>query len=278
MRFFLIVPIQMAQVGNFYAGLPSPIRSVENLVNLSFSHNIDPDHWNQIPALFNAWNRAIAFAVVPLAVLTGSWLWFGICRKWSGRGTGRKVETAEAALYLTNGTLFRQRRGSHRRSLPGGSALSGGPDWTLFLYRLMALAGLISTKLMSAAGGPAKAAPLPLRRCWLSSFCNLRLSSTQAGSRFGGTMPTLRNIVAAIAAREKPAHQAVRVGATWQLEPSINFYRKTWALDWMARWIGAGRKVTMITTSWRWETQALRKRSISRSFTSHIGRKLFSRR
>jgi hypothetical protein len=43
-----------------------------------------------------------------------------------------------------------------------------------------------------------------------------------------------RNIVAAIAARERSAHQAVRVGATWQLEPSINFYRKTWALDWMA--------------------------------------------
>jgi len=231
--FFLIVPIQMAQVGNFYAGLPSPIRSVENLVNLSFSHNIDPDHWNQIPALFNAWNRAIAFAVVPLAVLTGSWLWFGICRKWSGRGTGRKVETAEAALYLTNGTLL-----GSGAALIAAHYLADLPypvDRTgLYFVPLMALAGLISTKLMSAAGGPAKAATFAVTA--LLAIFVLQFAAQFNTSRFTVWWydADTRNIVAAIAAREKPAHQAVRVGATWQLEPSINFYRKTWALDWMA--------------------------------------------
>jgi hypothetical protein len=230
--FFLIVPVQMAQLGNFYAGLPSPAESVENLVGLSFSHNDGLWNLNRSSALGKAWDRAIAFGLLPLIALAGAWHWFEISRKWLHREPPAERVEMDAALYLTNGTLL----GScgllvaahYLADLPYPVDRTG-----LYFLPLVTLACVLSLQILRPKGIFGKVFALSFDVVLVIFVVEFAIQFNTSHFAVWRYDADTRTIVKTIEARERGGARSVRVGATWQLEPSLNFYRTTWALNWM---------------------------------------------
>jgi hypothetical protein len=167
-----------------------------------------------------------------LTTLVGTWLWVEILRSRWRRASPPGFGITEAAVYLVNGTLLLGCASlvfvHYLANLPYPTDRTG-----LYLIPLTALVCLLSIEILKARGVAAKAYVFSFTAV-LAIFVLQYLIQFNT-SRFAVWWydADTRHIMRAIEAKEKPHRPSVRLGATWQLEPSLNFYRKTWGLDWI---------------------------------------------
>jgi len=222
---FLLLPLANATMKNFYVGVGSLGATSESLVFVSLfyqSAGNPPDH--SVATRFFA-HRVIPAALLVLGLGGASILW-----TWLRRRSLSALAHLDRYLLLHIGgmavTLL---------LLEAAHAVAGvnyperrtGLYW-IFLF-LLPIAAL--------------AKKMDRRRRWLAAPLVIVLAAcagrfvSQANLRYYHEWPWdagTRRIVAEMRAREqRDPRKNVRVGGTWLVEPSLNFYRHAWRLDWM---------------------------------------------
>jgi hypothetical protein len=216
--FFLFAPLDKANTGNFYVGAGSIVESLRNLATVSIAHG---GPWRNTSANLFA-RDAIAFCLGPLVVAAAAIV--GLMRR-------------NVLLLLTSGTIV-------------GSALIllilhlvlqfPFPLDRTGIYFLalipLALAGL--AEAASGANAPAgSAAVFPYGLACVLMASLVVEYAAQFNTReflvweYDADTRTIAGRIAQLAANQPPG--SVRVGGSWQFEPSLNFYREKDRLSWM---------------------------------------------
>ncbi len=211
----LILPLAHAGTENFYYGSKSLSETSLSLVYASAIHHPEPGIERLGPAVL--W---VAYKVIPalFGVLGLWWLVMPWLRQTASQGifllTGSLMLTlalADAA-HRTLGILFPM--GRTGLYLP-----------VLFGLTLVGLVQQSWSHRWSRVPAAILAAALVLLTGWFLARWNVRVYSDWPFDA------TTRSLVERIRARRDGP--GTRVGGTWQLEPSLNFYRHLWRLDWM---------------------------------------------
>lgn len=219
--FCLVAPLDAARVRDFYAGSSTLQESLRNAVEVSFAHNAGIGGLLRDGPGMQIWLGFLDFSLPLLALIALGW---GTWRFWRASRGDAPLQGAERLLVLTAGAI-----GGSVGFLIAAHYLIGFPypaDRTgLYFPALMALCL------------PALATTLPRRPGWLSlaRFSGLAFLLLLAGQfllqwntshfyvwRYDADS---REILAKIQAAAHGRKPAPRVGISWQLEPSFNFYR-----------------------------------------------------
>ena len=228
--FFITAPFDKAEKGIFYAGATGLMESLRSLVEYSFAHN--PGLWglNLRHALFSYWRSSTLFVVLPATILIAGWLWFSVCRHgW--RNAGRYLPSrAEMVLYLSFGTaagaVLLLVVGHYWLDLPYPEGRTA-----IYFLPLFALASLGCLQMLRVRAGFRKALACGITA---SLAISVAVFAIQFNTRFFAVWrydADTKAIVQAIAAREASSTGPIRLGVSWPLAPSINFYRMTLMLD-----------------------------------------------
>jgi 4-amino-4-deoxy-L-arabinose transferase-like glycosyltransferase len=216
--FFAFSPVGKAKSEDFYAGLPTVRESVDNLAQCALGHNAGVGGVNAENAGQKAWRGFVAYALVPLLVVAG--LWLGV------RGRQRSAladVTAICAVAIAVPAQFLLL--SHLvRGVPLPQDRTG-------MY-FMPLAGLLLACVVEAA--PWRAASMALAAVGVliavQYAAQVQTRSFLTWRYDADTLTLLESAKAEWKDTTKPA----RVGASWQLEPSTNYYLVTQKWTWMA--------------------------------------------
>jgi hypothetical protein len=227
--FCLVAPLDAARVGDFYAGASTLKESLRNAVDVSFAHNAGIGGLLQDGRGMRIWLGFLGFALPLLALIALGW---GSWRFWRASRGGAPLQEAETLLLLTSGAI-----GGSVGLLIAAHYLIGFPypaDRTgLYFPALMALCL------------PALAAALPPRPSWLSLArpAGLAFLILLAGQfllqwntshfyvwRYDADSREILTKIQAAGHGQKPAP---RIGISWQLEPSFNFYRTVKGYSWL---------------------------------------------
>jgi len=220
--FFLVSPVRNATKADLYAGSSSLVESIRLLIDLSFAHKYARSLANNGTAVFGWWSRLRFFVLLPPLLLLATAMLAFVSRKvWRG---GKPRTRAELALYIAMGTIV-----VSVLALVAGHYVLGLPYPTdrtgLYLLPLFTLASLASMKILKTKTGPVR---------WLAPGVAVVLAISVV--IYAGELNTnyfamwmydadTRDIVRTIAAREANGTRAVRLGLSWVLEPSVNYYR-----------------------------------------------------
>jgi hypothetical protein len=202
----LIGPLSAAGRDQFYAGVTTLGAAVDGLVRGSFVYRS-----NAIPT--SEWTPVKAGALAVVLVATGAGVWLGRARRLPFLFTIATTLALAFAFVLGTHLVL-------NLPLPGDrTGLYWIPLVTLLGLTLVPLAG----RLRIAAAVPLAAAVV----VYVASF-NV---STYREWRYDAST---RDLVGRIRDRHAatPAEPVV-IGASWQLEPTINFYRVVWNLSWL---------------------------------------------
>ncbi|HEX8984164.1 MAG TPA: hypothetical protein VF767_01980 [Bryobacteraceae bacterium] len=226
----LVLPLTHATARNFYYGASSLDEMVEHLVRLSLMHNLRVWSLARFLPRFADWNAAAAHFVVPaLSLLILAAAAFAIVRWARGRDLPA-LRPARRAGILLAGTMALTLAALVVARLrfdvlyPLGRT---GLYWLpLFTFGVLLAAAELwnagrAAKLASAACVGAIVVAMAL---FLAGFTTNQYPEWRFDA---GT----RRIVDILRAR--PSGTPVRLGVNWRFEPSLNFYRHRYHLDWI---------------------------------------------
>jgi hypothetical protein len=229
----VVLPLTRAQLGQFDFGMPSLGESLRDLVAMSLYHHPLDSRMNAFLPLPGFWFATFAYVLVP-AVLGGAAVaCLVILYRRIRRGEAAEIGEASWCLLLGGGSLLLSIGflvSIHRAlQVPYPAARMGLYLIPLFTLTAMALpASLhIGRKAWLVVGAPLWITGLACLAHYLAHF----QTTHYGGFRYDAST---KKIVGLIRDRQAMRPLAgVRVGATWQLEPSMNFYRRRYRLDWM---------------------------------------------
>lgn len=226
----LVMPLVHARRDHFYVGHTSLEHSVKSLAALSlFPH---PKPWAPSENTFwvNVELRLFVWLVIPLAIAVAALVWFAACWRFVRSRTITALSEPErlhlfsaGALLGSVGLLIFTRRFF---GLPYPHGRTG-----LYLILLTTLCGLILWRMLHSRSAPR----------WATLSIGLALSLLVAQYvvflqtkhytewRYASSVKEVMAIL-----RFRPSAGPVRVAASPFLEPSLNFYRKLWRMNWMA--------------------------------------------
>jgi hypothetical protein len=195
---------------DFYVGFPSAWDSLRNLVQVSFYHM---GYTGQdSPPVVNIYLNAIA-AIITIALLGIAILWIARLRRGAPNAAflliGGTLCGSIAALFLAHLLL---------------NVLYPVDRTGLYFLALMPLA------LMTAGG---RWTPLAIAAAALT----VTAFATQWNTRYFYVWrfdADTQSILKILEERARGTEQALRLGISWPLEPSLNFYRVTRGYQWMA--------------------------------------------
>ncbi len=230
----VVLPLTKATREHFYVGLASVGESLRLLVALSmFHHPLDPrvsavlpqpDFWY---ALFGYLLAPAVLAAAGAAASVVLWRWWRGRRLALAGGPARFLLLGGGSLVLSVGILVAL-HGAMKVLYP--YARTGLYLIPLFTLTALALPASLGTRRRASrlVGGP----------LWAVGAFTVLIYLLQLPTKVYGEWTydsSTKDIVNLIRdrQRERPLSR-VRVGITWMLEPSINFYRRIYSLDWLA--------------------------------------------
>lgn len=226
----LVMPLVHARRDHFYVGHTSLERSVKSLAELSlFPH---PKPWAPSGNRFwvNVELQLFVWLVVPLVITVAALVWFAASWRFVRSRTITALSDptrlhlfSAGALLGSVGLLIFARRFS---GLPYPHGRTG-----LYLILLTTLCSLILWRMLDSVRAPR----------WATLSVGLALSLLVAQYmvflqtkhytewRYAASVKEVMAIL-----RFRPSAGPLRVAASPFLEPSLNFYRKLWRMNWMA--------------------------------------------
>jgi len=221
----LVAPLTKARAADFYVGVDSAIQSLRSLAAVSFAHNSGIGGVNAPPG---PWLAVLA-AVLPCAAVTAAA--FGAVRVLGALRNGRAPGALDATLLLAGCTVV-----GAALCLLAMHSLAGlpYPGGRTGLY-LLPLEGLCVVAI--AAGLLRHAAPfrlagiaMALLGAVMAGEYVLQLNQTAFHDwRYDADSKAILDRINA----DRRGRAPVRIGVSWQLEPSFNFYRFTRNWTWM---------------------------------------------
>ena len=231
----LALPLTHAAPRHFYYGAKTLDEALGNFLSVSLMHTAGV--WALAPYLphLEKWTGIAMWVVLPALtalILSAA----GVCAvRWARTGDLRVLRTPDRGLLLSAGTI-----GLSFVTLVAAHVWLGvlyplgrtGVYWPP-LFTLAALAAAAGVRRTGAAGGAACAACVGVLAVALGLFVAGFTTDQYPEWQFdAGT----RRIVQLLRERHRAAPaERVRLGATWVLEPSLNFYRHRYHLDWIQR-------------------------------------------
>ncbi len=229
----VILPLSRANRDNFYVGEATLGASMKNLVALSlYHHPVESRFAGLIPApefWFRLFERALGpglllAAAVACAVLLFRWLRGSDPGAWSG--AARFLLLGGGALLGSLGILIAMNRIDNVLFPAGRTGLYLIPLFTLTALALPAsLAG--RRRVWLTVGLPVWL----IAAGWLGHYIAHFQFSAYGEWLFDSKTKYIMSLIRERHSENPRAH--VRAGITWLLEPSMNFYRRVWKLDWL---------------------------------------------
>ncbi len=225
----LACPLRTARRANFYVGVDTLRQTLEGGIYYSFLH-ARPEAPSRLQNLL--WD--ICHWLVPAALAVGG-LCCGVLVAKALRGGWARLVPLEIFLILLGGTcwgtlalLIVLRHGFEIKYPVDRAAVYWIPLFTLLCLGMI---GVLRKRRPAflAAGLPLTLFLVLAVIQYLAQF-NVRY---YAQWRYDAGTKDIVNVMRAHQAREGKA--AVRVGATWLFEPSLNFYRRRYDLQWLER-------------------------------------------
>lgn len=228
----LALPLTKARMDHFYVGTQSWKDTIESLIVPSFYHHelIWSHAWySQLVAWLIS---AIRLMFAPILALAGLVCVLALFRAVRCRSF-TTLSVTDHFLLLTGGSLFFSAAVltvAHRYlAVPYPVARTG-----LYFVPLCCLVAIaLWKKLRSYRAIAALRAPLALLTSLVIAQFALQLQTTHYGQwRYDAST---KKIMAMIRQRcREKGHRYVRVGISWVYEPSLEFYRRLYKLDWIA--------------------------------------------
>ncbi len=215
--FFLAAPFSKARMADFYVGIDSPAASIRDLVDCSFAHG-GPASASPV-----AWRVALSF-LLPMAALAAAIL--GCSRVLRSLREGREPAAPDTVLYLTGGAMV----GSAALLIALHYAVGMPyPSNRTGLY-LLSLAGLALVALAKSSPRIPRIAVTVLGTLIVAHYLVQWNTASFYVWRYEADSKPILDRIAAMPRKVQP----VRVGISWQLEPSFNFYRTVRRWTWLA--------------------------------------------
>ena len=214
----LVLPLTHATRFNFYAGLPSLRASVESVASIFLFHDLNGLMVTRVSVMVGQW---VIPAVLALAIAVTA-----------RRRPFRKLPPTDRVLLLTTGALA-----GSAALLVAGHRFFGilypvrrtGIYWIplLTLTCLTLAAKIPRSRWRIAALAPCVAAGLA---CILQFLAQWSVHHYAEWPDDFDTKRVVRKII-----QDHPGHPPppVTVGASWKMEPGLNFYRRRYRLHWM---------------------------------------------
>jgi hypothetical protein len=212
--FFLVAPLDKANAANFYVGAQTIVESLRNLAGVSVAHS---GPWRNTSATLFA-RDTIAFCLAPLVLAAAAIV--GLKRR-------------NLLLLLTSGTIAGSALVLVILNLALQFPFPVDRTGIYFLVLLpLALAGL--AEAASTAHPPAKGAAT---LAYLLAVVLVVQYAAQFNTRkflvweYDADTRLILDRISQLVANKQTS--SVRVGGSWQLEPSLNFYREVNHIAWM---------------------------------------------
>jgi len=224
LAFFLVSPIRQARLGNFYYGASTLAESMQVLAAQSLAHNEGLAGSNRETA-WKPWWRTFAILAAGAMTLASIVLEFPVLR---GR---RKAAPRDWLLLLASVTLTGSWAVLIVAHLAAGLLYPGDRTGLYFLplagLAIAGLAAVLGEHPRGRAGATACAAIGLLIALQYAVQLNWRYFYVWQYS--ADTKAILQALAAA-----KPAGP-IRLGTSWPLDPSLNYYRETRGLTWLPK-------------------------------------------
>ena len=233
-------PLRHAHLDNFYYGAMTFWHSILTLVFLCFAHH--PPKWpdyGELNAYYSDWQReAVAAGCVGVALIGALIALPGMIRVWANRLDLKAADATDILLLLAYGCL-------------AGSLLAVVLGHTLFgiaypqdrtgIY-LVFLFFLICITLVAKFNRPGWINRTMTAALFSGAlFCLLQFAFQFCLTHYAEwPVSAGSKQIAAELTHLHGSRNGVRVGASYELEPDLNFYRHIWKLAWMEpvdRWL-----------------------------------------
>jgi hypothetical protein len=227
----VILPITKARMDQFYVGMPTLMEALRSLVAPSVWHHQIPWDWAVYPRVMEAVCWLVEKLLVPAVLILTALACAASASQWIRKGTFARLERIDQFLYLAGGTLLitlgLMVAGHYAFGVLYPFARTG-----LYLVPLFVLVSLALWKKLEKHRLASRILWFPL--ALLTGLCVLQFALQFQVSHYGqwrydaGTKKIVNLIRRHAEGRDK-----VRVGISWSLEPSMNFYRRMYGLTWM---------------------------------------------
>lgn len=225
----LAVPLTRATRGQFFYGVNTLREFAEGMINPSFFH--DPRVWKvgiYLPK-FGSWFTAIRVAILPAFLLATLAVGAMAVRRWMRSRRFAEVDRNDRALLLIGGTLalmFVMIVVNWNLLGVLYPSARTGIYWAPFVT--LAVLGLIRKSYL---GIPA----LSFALVSIGLFAGGFTTGYYAEWKYDRQTKDVARLIEA-----RHGQREVRVGASWELEPSTNFYRRRFRLAWLKPVEGTG--------------------------------------
>lgn len=225
----LVVPLTRATRGGFFYGVRTLREFAGGMINPSFFH--DPRVWKVGAYLpkFDSWFTAIRVAILPAFLLATLAVGVMTVRRWVRSRRLAEVDKNDRLLLLVGGTLalmFAMIVVNWNLLGVLYPSARTGIYWAPFVT--LAVLGLIRKKYV---GIPALAFALVSIGLFAGGFTTGYYAEWKYDRQ-------TKDVARMIAARH--GQREVRLGASWELESSMNFYRRRFRLAWLKPVEGTG--------------------------------------
>lgn len=220
MAFLLAAPIDSARSEDLYAGIPSALKSLENLMDVSFAYGSGPGALHEIERIWSG----IALVFLPVATVAA--LIVAVATTRLARSLVG-VATLFSSLAVVGSALL----------LAGAHLVAGIPypeDRTgIYFVPLASLAALGLAQILAERHGFDRwigvAMAVVIASFALEFAAQWNVKSFWVWRYDADT----KRIFEMLEKTPKPAEQN-RIGASWQFEPTLNYYRAVRKAAWMA--------------------------------------------
>lgn len=207
--FVFIAPIRQATAGNFYVGAPTLQESLHDLSAVSLAHNTGPLGWNQETS-WTPWWRWFVVAALTAVVLTGLAIEFPRLRRGIKAAASDWLLLFASAAIAGSWVLLIVMHLAVRMPYPvERTGLYFLPLGALAFGAALASRSKAALRRVATAGGVIVALQFFLQLNWTHFYI----------WRYDADTRTMVRLLAA----NSSAH--MRAGVSWQLEPSVNYYR-----------------------------------------------------
>ncbi len=221
----LVVPLSRATREHFYYGVDTFHQFVKGLTDACLFHTLNVFAIARHVPGFTWWELALHRAVLPAVLLASVALAIVAARKWLRLRRFGALERNDRALFLVAGTmvlLLAMMLANHWvlgvRYLSGRTAIFWAPLFTLAVMLLIAT--------------PRKPIALPALVFAIWAI-GMFLAGFNADSYGEWKYDRLTKDVVRLIQQRNGAGREVRLGVSWEFEPSINFYRQRFRLNWL---------------------------------------------